>query len=333
MHNMAENTRNSLQIFTPIGCVGYGYSTPLFWSTLENYDVDAIICDAGSTDSGPQNLALGSSTVPRESYEADLEPMVAAAHEYRVPVIIGSASGDGSNDHVDMFVDIIDNIVSTRQYRTLKIVKIYAEISKSVILEALHSSPYKISPCGSGVPRLTERDVSAATRVVAQMGMQPLLDAMHAIPDFDIIIAGRAYDPAPYAAFCFYHGFTDLGVLYHMGKIMECGAQCATPKSREALATVRQDCFDVTPLDSGAVCTPLSVAAHTLYEKSRPDLHYGPDRMLSLHSATYSQLPDGRSVRVQGSAFTSSTPSTKWTIKLEGARTVGYHSMFVGYLN
>ena len=327
---MTPDPKQSLRIFTPIGCVGYGYSTPIFWNTIEKYNIDAIICDSGSTDSGPQKLALGSSTVPRESYEADLEPMVAAAHQYHVPTIIGSAGGDGSNDHVDMFVDIIDEIVSSRGYRSLKVLKIHAEIPKQVVATALNSTPSRISPCGSGVAPLVQQDVSDATRVVAQMGMQPILDAMHANPDFDMIICGRAYDPAPYAAFSYYNGFTDLGIMYHMGKIMECGAQCSVPKSREALVTVRKTSFDVTPLDPNARCTALSVAAHTLYEKSRPDKHYGPDGMLNLTNSTYTELADGRSVRVSGSSFTASTPESKWTIKLEGARVNGYHSMFVG---
>ena len=99
---MESSARDSLRIFTPIGNIGYGYNTSIFWDTIENHGVDAIICDAGSTDSGPQKLALGHTTVPRQSYEADLEPMVAAAHAYHVPVIIASAGSDGSNDHVDL---------------------------------------------------------------------------------------------------------------------------------------------------------------------------------------------------------------------------------------
>ncbi len=99
---MGFTGRDTLNIFTPIGCVGYGYSTKIFWDTIDNYEVDAIICDSGSTDSGPTKLALGHTTVPRESYEADLEPMVAAAHASRIPVIVTSAGGDGSSDHVDM---------------------------------------------------------------------------------------------------------------------------------------------------------------------------------------------------------------------------------------
>ncbi|GAB7324366.1 hypothetical protein MBLNU13_g08316t2 [Cladosporium sp. NU13] len=318
-----------LRIFTPIGNVGYGYSTEIFWSTVKDLKPHAIVCDSGSTDSGPQKLALGSSTVPRESYECDLEPMVAAAHS-GTPVIIGSAGGDGADAHVDMFVDIIDSVVATRGYRSLKIIKIYAEIPKEVLQQALESSPSRIAPCGAGVAPLIRPEIEASTRIVAQMGMQPFLDAMHDHPDFDMIIAGRAYDPAPYAALCYYHGFRDLGLAYHMGKVMECGAQCATPKSREAFATVRKDSFDIMPLDPAARCTPLSVAAHTLYEKSRPDLHYGPDGVLDLTHSSYTALPDGRSVRVQGSAFTQSTPESRWTVKLEGAKVGGYHSMFIG---
>lgn len=320
---MPGGDSDTLRIFTPIGCVGYGYSTETFWTTLDTYDVDAIICDAGSTDSGPQKLALGHTTVPKESYESDLEPMVAASHAYRVPVIITSAGGDGSSDHVDLLVDIINSIVTKREYRTLKILKIYAEIPKSTVHDALQAG--SIGPCGAGVPPLTADDIDSASRIVAQMGIQPFLKAMHENPEFDIIIAGRTYDPAPYAAFCMYRGFDDLGITYHMGKIAECGAQCAVPKSREVLLTVRHDCFEVTPLDPAARCTSLSVAAHTLYEKTRPDFHYGPDGMLDLTHATYTELADGKTVRVKGSLFKAATAETKWTIKLEGARTNWYH--------
>jgi hypothetical protein len=98
------------------------------------------------------------------------------------------------------------------------------------------------------VPELNENDIDSSTRIVAQMGLEPYLKAMRENPDFDIIVGGRAYKPAPYAAFCTFRGFEDLGVAYSMGKIMECGAQCSIPKSREALAIIRQDSFNmITP--------------------------------------------------------------------------------------
>jgi hypothetical protein len=78
-------------------------------------------------------------------------------------------------------------------------------------------------------------------------------------PDFDIIIGGRAYDPAPYAAFAIHHGFKDLGIAYHVGKIMEYDALFSTPKSREALAIARRNNFDIVPLDPMSRCTVVSV--------------------------------------------------------------------------
>lgn len=53
-----------------------------------------------------------------------------------------------------------------------------------------------------------------------------------------------------------------------MGKILECGGICAVPKGRSMIATMRRDSFDLIPLAPEERCTPLSVAAHTLYEKN-----------------------------------------------------------------
>ncbi|KIW21146.1 hypothetical protein PV08_01726 [Exophiala spinifera] len=323
---MPSSRNDELRLFTPVGMLGYGYSHDVFWSTIEQ-GVDAIIADSGSTDSGPSKLALGTMSCPREAYQHDLEPFIAAAHSHKVPVIIGSAGGDGSNDHVDTFADIIQDIVKKNGYRPMKLVKIYSEINKEVVQEKLSAN--LIVPCGSAVPPLQENDVRDASVVVAQMGLEPYRKAMEEFPDFDIIIGGRTYDPSPYAAFCIHKGFDDLGIAYHMGKILECGGLCAKPKSREAMAIVRRDHFDIVPNNPTAVCTPVSVAAHTLYEKTRPDILVGPGGTLDLRATTYEQLLDGRTVRVRGAIFTLTSPG-EYTIKLEGARIAGYRSAFFG---
>lgn len=163
------------------------------------------------------------------------------------------------------------------------------------------------------------------------MGYEPILTAMQDYPDFDIAIIGRAYDPAPYAAFsCFKSGGKiPLGLGYHMGKIMECGAVCAEPKGRSALAMIRQDSFDIMPLEGGTKCTSMSVAAHTLYEKSRPDILLGPGGHLDLTHSTYEELQDGISVRVRGGLFMEAKEG-QYTLKLEGAKTSGYRTIFIG---
>ena len=85
------------------------------------------------------------------------------------------------------------------------------------------------------------------------------------------------------------------GIYWHMGKIVECGAACAEPKGRVIKATIRKDSFDLEPMNPAERCTPLSVAAHTLYEKSRPDILPGPGGALHLANAHYEALDDRRS--------------------------------------
>ena len=191
---------------------------------------------------------------------------------------------------------------------------------------------------------MTTEDVEVTPRIVAQMGPEPFMQAMAAHPDFNIIIGGRAYDPSPYIAYGAYHAlkvktnniFTlealEVGSLTHMGKIMECGGLCATPKGMGAMAIMNKDLsFDITPLDPTAKCTTLSVAAHTLYEKTRPDMLHGPGGCLDLTMAKYKQLADGVSVRIRGSTFHSSRAEGRpYTVKLEGARVTGFRTLMIG---
>src|SRR3954469_19872822 len=113
---------------------------------------------------------------------------------------------------------------------------------------------------------------------------------------------------------------------------MECGAQCATPKSHGASATIYSSgAFDISAHRVDALCTPTSVAAHTLYEKSRPDILFGPGGYLDLTASTYEQLQDGRTCRVRGGSFTFSRDAGKpYQLKLEAATVVGYRTMFMG---
>jgi hypothetical protein len=311
-----------IKILTPVGCVGYGYDHDMLYKGIE-MGATAIICDAGSTDGGPQKLALGTSTARREAYVRDLCPMVDACFHHRVKVIISSAGGNGSDEHVEEFVSIIRDHCNEKGY-SLKLIKIYGGIEKEVVRQALNAG--KISPCGSSVPELEHGDINDATRIVAQMGIEPYLKAIEEHPDYDIIIAGRSYDPAPYAAYCLANGMKNIATAYHMGKVMECGALCGTPKSREAIATIWEDRFEVIPLQPYAICTPESMAAHSLYENARADLHPGPGGVLDVSETTYVGNADG-SCRASNAMFHVSDP---YTIKLEGAKIAGFRTIWMG---
>lgn len=202
----------------------------------------------------------------------------------------------------------------------------------------------KVSGCGPCVPALTVADIKATPTIVGQIGPEPMVQAMAAHPHFDIMVAGRAYDPSPFVAFCVFCSSTTshaegldlspttIGGFTHMGKLMECGGACATPKCAASMAiNYRDGSFDIRPLASGSRCTATSVAAHALYEKSRPDILHGPGGYLDLTTAKYSVLDDGITVHVDGSVFKASKlANIPYTVKFEGAKIIGHRTIFMG---
>lgn len=311
---------DGVRIIAPQGMLGYGYDAAVFLEYCERRRPHAICCDSGSTDSGPQKLALGTTTCPREAYVRDLAPLVFAAVKYKIPVLIGSCGGSGTNAQVDLFAEIIRELSNEHGY-CVRVAKIYSEFDKAVVKSNIESG--KVSPCGP-VPPLTVEDVDATTVVVGQMGAEPYIAALSAEEPVDIILGGRAYDPAPFAAVCLKHGI-DAGIAWHMGKILECGGTCVEPKQSMIFATVRKDSFDLEPTNDHSRCSVTSVAAHTLYEKTRPDLLPGPGGELNLQHSTYEQLTP-TVVRVRGAVF----EPRKYQVKLEGAKVTGFRSIYIG---
>lgn len=280
-----------------------------------------MIVDGGSTDPGPYLLGLPKTIVSRDAYKRDLSLMLDACANRKIPVYISSAGGAGIREQVDLLVSLIQEIAVDKGYH-FKIAKIYSDIAPGVVRQAWADG--KISPCASA-PVLQEDDIDMASNIVAQMGAEPFVSVLREHPDVDVIVAGRSYDPAPFAALCMMHGI-EPGIYWHMGKIVECGANCAEPKGKVILATVRRDSFDLEPMSPKERCTPASVAAHTLYEKARPDLLVGPGGTIDLREASYEQIND-RAVRVRGSRFIE---SADYTVKLEGAGIVGMRTIFIG---
>lgn len=312
-------TRQEIRVLTPLGMLGYGFPVNWFKKGLE-MNPDIITADAGSTDSGPQKLGLGSMTCSKDAYYTDIAVLLEACHEKKVPLYISSAGGNGTNKHVDDFLSIIKDIASAKGYH-FNMAAIYADIDKNYIKNKMKEG--KVTPCGAVEP-ITEQEVEEATVVVAQMGVEPYLEALLERDNLDIIVSGRTYDPVPIAALGIKEGF-DPGLCWHMGKIMECGGKCAEPAVRSIFGILRGDHFILEPLDPESACKTHSVASHTLYEKSHPYLLPGPGGMLDLSQTRFEQLTS-RSVKVSGSKF---IPSPVYTVKLEGAKKVGYRSICV----
>ena len=125
------------------------------------------------------------------------------------------------------------------------------------------------------------------------------------------------------AAVALMHGLP-AGPAWHAAKTVECGGQCTTsPAAGGVFVRIDSGGFTVTPLAPDAACTPVSVAAHMLYENADPFRLLEPTGTLDTAAATYTAI-DERTVRVEGSRF---MPSSHPTAKLEGARLAGYETI------
>ena len=115
-------------VITPVGMLGYGFDETLTYKALEKLTKSparsAIILDSGSTDSGPEKLAFGTTSCPLTSYERDLRKLIALANKFNVPVITSSTGGSGSDCNADAIQDVMKKIMDepSNQYVNISII-------------------------------------------------------------------------------------------------------------------------------------------------------------------------------------------------------------------
>lgn len=306
-------------ILAPCGMLGYGIPERSLIEGMKRKP-HAIGVDAGSTDPGPHYLGVGKAFTNRVAYKRDLALVLDAAKQASIPVLIGSAGGSGGRPHLDYTVEVFREICREKDYH-FRVATIGAEIDKDTLKAKRRDG--KILPLDTDtIP--SEADFDDCVRVVGQMGYEPFMKALEI--GVDVVIAGRAYDPAPIGALPMLQGY-DPALVIHMGKILECGGAAAYPRagSDALLGWVDDHAFYVEPPNPDKICTVASVAAHTLYEKSDPYNLHLPGGTLDLNHAVFEQHDD-RTVKVTGSQFVRSVQNT---IKLEGVRLVGYRTITI----
>lgn len=309
--------KKEVRLLAPCGILGYGYPKQSFLNGMAKHP-DAIVVDAGSTDAGPHKLGAGTAIVSRYACKKDLELMITEGARAGIPVIIGSAGGSGGRVHVEWTWEIIREILSEQGLTHLRTAVIWADIPKETVAQRLAEG--RVVPLGAGVQELTGERLAQTTGIVAQMGHEPVVRALE--EGYQLILCGRAYDPAPFAAVVDFYGLP-LAYGYHAGKILECAALCAVPGTTKdcMFGTVTEDGFWIEPLSGQRKCTALSVAAHTFYEKDHPYILHGPGTVLHLEDCTFTE--DGGRVFVSGSRIER---PEKYEIKLEGARLAAYRT-------
>ncbi|MBO6520674.1 MAG: acyclic terpene utilization AtuA family protein [Rhodospirillales bacterium] len=308
-----------IRLMATTGILGYGFTEEAFNAGVA-MKPDLIACDAGSTDPGPHYLGSGTAFVSRAAVKRDLGLMVAAGAAHGIPVMIGTAGGSGSDVHVDWVLDILREICAENDLAP-KIAVIRTEQSKDRLHEKLAAG--KIAPLGP-IGELTGADIDDAVRVVAMMGPEAYQEAL--ADGADVVIAGRGTDAALFAALPLMRG-ADPGLSWHLAKIIECGAQVVEPREGQdcVIGTIYDDHFTVEPGHPDRRCTVTRVSAHTLYENPEPFRLKEPDGTLVTDRCDFEQIEE-RVVKVSGSRY---EPSDTYTVKLEGARQVGFRTVFI----
>ena len=308
----------AITVLAPTGTLGYGFGSDALERGM-SLNPDVIAVDAGSTDPGPHYLGSGEPLVSRYSMHKELSELIKSADNANIPVIVGSAGGAGSRAHVDWTVEIVRDVLKQNQLKK-KVAWIYSDIPKERAKQAIRDGEVKDFEAGY---ELTESDIDDSVTLVAQMGHEPICNALE--QGAHIIIAGRACDDSTIAAFPIWKG-ADLGLSIHMGKILECGAFSAEPFAMDVmLGTIKRDHFVLEPGSLNRRASVKSVAAHSLYERENPFMQGGPGHELDLSACRFTPVGE-RQVKVEGA---KAVATKDYYIKLEGARKTGYRSISI----
>jgi len=305
------------RVVSACGALGYGYPKESLYAALRGR-VDALICDGGSMDAGPYYLGTGAGYFERDAIKADYRHMAAVSKQFGCPVILGSSGMAGANRNLERMIDIAKEVFAELDIRAAKVAIIRSELDPERVVEEYRKGALRATGVG---PELTE-DALRESVIVGQMGIHPLIAALESGAQF--ILAGRSCDAALFASDMIRRGI-DPGLAYHVGHVLESGALACEPGSPSdcLVAEIYDDGTALfTPPNPARRCTAYSIAAHSLYEKSHPQLQFYPEGILVLEKTQFFSW-DGRTAGIRNSLFIRSSKPGPWSIKLEGSRRIG----------
>jgi hypothetical protein len=305
------------RVVSACAALGYGYPRESLQSALRGR-IDAIICDAGSVDAGPNYLGTGVDYFAREAVKADYFHMAEAGRRIGCPVILGSSGMAGGNRNLDRMIEIAKEVFGELGLHEAKVAVISSEVDHEIIVREYRKGA--LCPTGVG-PELSEETLRESV-IVGQMGVHPLIAALEGGAQF--IFAGRCCDSALFASDMIRRGI-DAGLAYHAGHVLESGALACDPGSPS-------DCLVAEIYDDGTAiftapnaarrCTVHSLAAHSLYQQSHAQLQFYPEGVLVMERAQFFSR-DGRSAGIRNSYFINAGKPWPLSIKLEGAVRLG----------
>ncbi|MCC7426504.1 MAG: acyclic terpene utilization AtuA family protein [Alphaproteobacteria bacterium] len=312
-------SKQALRAMGGSGQLGYGVPADAFAEGLRRKP-HYIGCDMGSIDPGPAYLGSGELATAAETTKRDLKRVLLGARGADIPLLIGSAGCAGASQHLNATLALVREIAKEEGLR-FRLASIRADMPRDFVKKQRAAG--KITPLGGIIGELTDEEIDASSNLVGQMGTEAFVRALE--KDVDVVIAGRACDTAIFAAIPSMLGFP-LGPVMHMSKIIECASICCVPGGRDAIiAELEGASFVLESMNPQRRATPMSVAAHSLYEQSDPVRVAEPEGVLFVDSADY-QAVDDRRCRVSGARWEN---ARKPSVKIEGARRVGERAIMV----
>jgi hypothetical protein len=315
------------RVVSVCGALGYGYPKESLEEALKG-GVDAIISDGGSMDAGPYYLGTGTEYFERDAVRLDFRHMVEAGQKTGVPVILGSCGMAGGDKNLAYMLEVAKEVFAELNVQDAKVAVIGAELDPEVVITEFRKGALRTTGLG---PDLSE-DMLRESTIVAQMGIHPLITALESGAQY--VLAGRSCDIALFASDMIRRGI-DPGIAYHVGHVLECGALACDPGSPS-------DCLVAEIYDDGTAlfvapnaarrCTPYSIAAHSLYEESHPQLQFYPEGILVMDKTEFFAR-DGRTTGIRNSQFVRSSKPWPWSVKMEGAYRLGGRKVSLIYID
>lgn len=303
-----------LRVLAASGQLGLGIPKAAFAAGIARAP-HVIAADMGSIDPGPNYLGTGTMAASPAMVRRDLAMILQAARDLDVPLLIGSAGTAGAAPHLAAVEALLREVAAGLGLR-FRLATIAADVPPDMVQAAARDG--RLSPIGP-----ITAQIEAATNIVGQMGQRAFAKAL--AEGADVILAGRACDTAPFAVVPVLLGYPK-GPAVHMAKILECTSLCCEPGGRDAmLATLSADGFVLESMNPARAATPLSVAAHALYEQADPACVFEPEGHVDLGAARYTAI-DERRVHVSGAVWHD---ATRPSVKVEGAHRVGHRMVML----
>jgi hypothetical protein len=297
--------------------LGYGFPESSLKTGLER-DPHYIGVDGGSTDPGAYYLGSGECLNSRKAMKRDLRLMLLGGVPRKIPIVIGTCGGAGSEPHLQEVAQIAREVAREDGLK-FRMALIHADQNPKDVTSWLREG--RISALRN-VPELTEPTIERSAKIVGMMGAEPFIRALDG--GAQVVLAARASDAASWAA-CAMRDGMPAAPSWYAGKMLECGTATATPKGHDCLmGTVREGHVEVEPMNPVRRCTPMSVAIHGLHENASPTIHEEPGGLLDATDCQFTAVSD-RAVQVSGMQWRT----RPYDVKLEGAEFIGFRAITI----